>query len=90
MFLSSTLNILKYPLILGIIKTNGHIASSIFIPIKYLELVFVLTNFEIAKLSTLTFQILVGFLHHQTFLLLVLSPRASPLLYYEQKFVIIF
>ena len=46
---SLTLNFLTYPFILGIIKTNGLIALSNFIPIKYLELVFVLTNFEILR-----------------------------------------
>ena len=51
---SSTLNVIAYPLILGIIKTNALIALSNFNPVKYLELVFVLTNFEITMLSTLT------------------------------------
>ena len=57
---SLTLNVLTYPLTLGIIKTNGLIALSNFITIKYLELVFVLNNFIIILitiLSTLTFQI---------------------------------
>ena len=40
MILSLTLNVIRYPLILGIIKTNGLIALSNFIPIKYLEVVF--------------------------------------------------
>ena len=35
---SLTLNGLTYPLILGIIKTNGTIALSNFIPVKHLEL----------------------------------------------------
>ena len=56
-----TLNVLTYPLMLGIIKTNGIIALSNFIPIKYLELVFVLTNFQITILSTLESQIFIGF-----------------------------
>ena len=43
LFPSLTLNVLTYPLILGIIKSNGLIALSKY-PIKYLELVFVLTN----------------------------------------------
>ena len=41
------LNVLRYPIILGIIKTDGLIALSNFMSIKYLELAFVLTNFEI-------------------------------------------
>ena len=43
----------------GIIKTNGLIALSKY-PIKCLELVFVLTNFEITILSTLTSKIFIG------------------------------
>ena len=50
---SSTLDVLTYPLILSIIKTYDLIALSKY-PIKYLELVFVLTNFEITMLSKLT------------------------------------
>ena len=57
---SLTLNVLTYPLILGIIKTNGPMALSKY-PIQYLELDFVLTNFEIAILSTLASQIFIGF-----------------------------
>ena len=60
LLLSSTLNILTSPLILGIIKTNGLIDLSTH-PIKYLELVFVLTNIKIIILSTLTSQISIGF-----------------------------
>ena len=86
---SLTLNVLTYPLILGIIKTNGLIPLSNFIPIKYLELVFVLTNFEITILSTLSSQILTGFLKNKTFLFYI-SLRISKLLYYEQKFAFIF
>ena len=37
-----------------------------------LELVFVLTNFEIAISSILTFQIFIGFLQDKNFLLLLL------------------
>ena len=54
---SLTLNVLAYPLILGIMKTNGLIALSKY-PIQYLELVFVLNYFEITIFSTLTSQIL--------------------------------
>ena len=54
-----TLNVIAYPLILDIFKTTGLTVLSKY-PIKYLELVFVLTNFEIAILSTLTSQIFVG------------------------------
>ena len=39
LILSSTLNVSTYPLVLGIIKTNGLIASSKY-SIKYLKLVF--------------------------------------------------
>ena len=59
LFPSLTINILTYPLILGIIKTIGLIALSKY-SIKYLELVFVLTNFEITILSALTSQIFIG------------------------------
>ena len=54
-----TLNVIAYPLILDIFKTTGLTVLSEY-PIKYLELVFILTNFEIAILSTLTSQIFVG------------------------------
>ena len=56
---SLTLNVLKYRLILGIIKSNGLIVLSKY-PIKFLELVFVLTNFKITILSTLTSQMFMG------------------------------
>ena len=46
LFPSLTLNVLTYPLVLGIIKTNSLIVLSKY-PIKCLELVFLLTNFEI-------------------------------------------
>ena len=62
--LSSTLKVLTYPLILGIIKTRGLITLSYFITIKYLELIFVLTNFEATILSTLASPIFIGFLQH--------------------------
>ena len=75
-----TLKTLAYPLILGIIKTHGLLALSEY-PIKYLELVLVLTNFEISILSTLTSQIFIYFLQHKTFLLLHLSLQISILLY---------
>ena len=58
---SLTLNVLTYPLILCIIKTNGFIILSIFFPVKCLELVFVSINFEIAVLSPLTSQFFIGF-----------------------------
>ena len=41
------------------IKTNGLIVLSKY-PVKYLELVFVLTNFEVTILSTLTSQNFIG------------------------------
>ena len=47
-----------YPLILCNIKTNGLITSSKY-PIKYLESVFVLINFETNMLSTLTSRIFI-------------------------------
>ena len=50
---SFTLNVLTYPLILGIIKTNGVITLYKH-PIKYLGLVFVSTNFEITIVSKLS------------------------------------
>ena len=55
---SLTLNILTYSLTLGIIKADAFKTLSKY-PIKYSELVFVLTNFEIAILSTLTSQIFI-------------------------------
>ena len=58
LFPSLTLNVLAYPLV-GIIKTNGLIVLSKH-PIKYLELLFVLTYFEITISVTLTSQILIG------------------------------
>ena len=54
------LNVLTYPLILSIIKTNDLIALSKY-STKYLVLIFVLANFEITILSTLTSQIFIGF-----------------------------
>ena len=45
-FDSLNLNVLTYPLILDIIKTNGLIVLSKY-PLKYLELVFFLTNSEV-------------------------------------------
>ena len=51
---------LKYFNILGIIKINDHMSLSKY-TMKYLELVFVLTNFHITKLSTLPSQIFIGF-----------------------------
>ena len=66
-------------------KTNSLILSKY--PTKYLKLVFVLINFEIAILSTLTTQISIGFfLKHKTLILLLLSLQISTLLYYEQGF----
>ena len=91
LILSSTLNVLTYPLILGIIKTNGLIDLSNFIPIKYLELVFVSINFQISVLSTLTSQILLGFFSGiKLFFYLFLSLQISPLVCYEKKFMIVF
>ena len=58
--LTSALSVLTYPPILGIIKTNGLLSLSKY-PIKYSELVFILINFEITILSTLTSHIFIGF-----------------------------
>ena len=83
-FFFFNLKCLKYPLILVNIKTNGVITLSKYL-IKYLELVFVSTNFEMTIFSTLKSQIFIGFLQHKFFLLLIL------LLYPQKKdFVIIF
>ena len=48
-----SLKVLRYPLILGNIKTNGRITSSKY-PIKYYKLFFASINFEINILSTST------------------------------------
>ena len=56
---SFTWNILTYPLILDIIKTNGLIVLSKRL-IKYLELAFAGTNFEITILSIFTSKIFIG------------------------------
>ena len=42
-------------------KANGLIALLSFIPIKYLELVYIVTSFEITTLSKLTSQIFIGY-----------------------------
>ena len=81
---SLTLNVLTYPLILGIIKINGLMSLSIY-PVKYLELDFVLTNFKITILLIITSQVFIGFLQQKTFLLLLLSLQILTLLYYEKK-----
>ena len=52
LFVTLSLNFLTYPLILGNTKTKDLINLSKY-PTKYLELVFVSTNFEINILSTL-------------------------------------
>ena len=64
--LSLPLNVLKSPLILGNNKTNGLINSSKY-PIKYLELYFISTNFEMTKLLTSTSQIFIGFCEPQKY-----------------------
>ena len=53
------LKVLRYPLILGNIKTNGLIISSKY-PIKYLELFFFSTNFEMTISLTSISQIFIG------------------------------
>ena len=55
--MSCLLNVLRHPLTLGIIKANDLI-DLLKYPIKYLELAFVLINFEITIPPTLTFKIL--------------------------------
>ena len=72
LFSSLTLNVLTYPLILGIIKANGLITLSKY-HVKYLQLVFALINFEITILSKLNSLFFIAFLQHKTFLLLLLS-----------------
>ena len=79
LFTSLALNDLTYPLILGNIKTNDLITLSKY-SIKHLELVFVLTNFEITILSTLTSEKCIG-LNHKIFLLLLLFCQISTLGY---------
>ena len=67
-------------LTLGIIKTNGLIASSKY-SIKYLELVFVLPHFEIAISSTLTSQIFIDSFCR----IKLLSLQILTLFYYQKK-----
>ena len=55
-----SLNVFTYLLYLGNIKINGLTTSPKY-QIKYLELFFVLANFEMTVLQTLTFQIFIGF-----------------------------
>ena len=78
------LNVLTYPPILGIIKTNSLISLSKY-PIKYSGLVFVLTNFEITILARLTSQIFIVFFQHKTFLLPFLSFQISHYYTTEKK-----
>ena len=74
---SLTSKVLSYPLILDNIKINGLITLSNY-PIEYLELVFLLINFEMTILSTLTSQIFIGSLHHEILIvLLILSHQIS-------------
>ena len=84
---SVTLNVLTYPLILGIIKTNGLLTLYKY-PIKYLELLFVVTNFEITISLTLTSQIFIGFFPTKNFSFAIFVSQSSTLLYYEKDFVI--
>ena len=84
-----TLKVLTYLLILGNIKTNGHIISSKY-SIKYLKLSFFSINFETTVLSTLTCQIFFFLLHHKTLLLLLLSYQMSTILYYRKKMSLFF
>ena len=64
--LPSVLNAPTCPLILVIIRTNGQISLSKYL-IKYLQLVFLLTNFEITILSTLTFKFFISFSSAKSF-----------------------
>ena len=87
---SYTLKVLTYLLILGNIKTNGHIISSKY-SIKYLKLSFFSINFETTVLSTLMSQFFFSFLlHHKTLLLLLLSYQMSTILYYRKKMSLFF
>ena len=54
-----SLKVLTYPLILGNIRNNGHVASSKY-PVKFSRL-FVLINFEITILSIITSEFCLGF-----------------------------
>ena len=74
---SLTLNVLKHPPILGIIKTKGLIALSKY-PIQF-------WNNYISNINILSFCSFF-FLEHKIFLLLLLSLQISTLLYYEKRF----
>ena len=77
---------LNNPVILGNLKSNGLTSISKY-PTKYLELVFVSTNFEITIASTS--QIFVE-LFISYFRLLLLSRQISTLFYYQQNFALLF
>ena len=83
-----TLNTLICPLILRNIKTNGTATLSKY-PFEYLELVFVSSYFEIAILSTLTYQIFVVF-STITFIFAILSLIIPTLVYCQKNLLIIF
>ena len=75
-----TLKVLTNPLILGNTKTNDLVTLSKY-SIKYLELVFAVTNFGITILSTITSQIYFGFLEQWIFSLATfVSPNLNILI----------
>ena len=83
LFLSAPLscNVIIYPIILDNIESNGFITSSKY-SIKYLELLFIPTNFSMIVFSTCTLQIFIGFWHHK----MLLSYQVSTL--YFQKLLL--
>ena len=92
LFLSSlTLNILTYLLILGNARANGLITLSKY-PIKYLELVFISSNFGITILPPLTSQIFMEFFLGHNFFFFCYFCHAESRHYYtiKKNFVIMF
>ena len=73
---SLILNVVTYTLILGIININGLIALPKY-PIKYLEIVSVLTNLEMTILSTLISQIFIRIFAASNYFSLSLSLSLS-------------
>ena len=75
--------LLTYSLILGNIKTNDLITLSKY-SMKYLELVFLSTNFERTILSTLPSQIFFVFSHYKILILILLPHQILTLLYCQK------
>ena len=83
---SFSLNILTYPLIIGNIKTN-----CLKCVIKHLELIFVITNFDMTISSTLTSHMFLGLFCNKKFFFCYLCLTKSWLYYIIKNiFVIIF